>query len=96
MRVPDLNFFLKTFLSLLAIFIICFAGILIGVLISDQNQNPGGDGVAVINVNGIIIDSDPYIKSIRKIRESDSVKAVVVRINSPEEPSPPPRRYMRS
>lgn len=83
MRVPDLNFFLKTFLSLLAIFIICFAGILIGVLISNQNQSPGGDGVAVINVNGIIIDSDPYIKSIRKIRESDSVKAVVVRINSP-------------
>ncbi len=83
MRVPDLNFFLKTFLSLLVIFIICFAGILIGVLISDQSQSLGGNGVAVINVDGIIIDSDPYIKSIRKIRESDSVKAVVVRINSP-------------
>jgi protease-4 len=82
-RVPDLNFFLKTFLSLLVIFIICFAGILIGVLISDQSQSLGGNGVAVINVDGIIIDSDPYIKSIREIRESDSVKAVVVRINSP-------------
>lgn len=83
MKVPDLNFFLKTFLSLLVIFIICFAGILIGVLISDQPRNPGGGGVAVINVDGIIIDSDPYIRSIRKIRETDSVKAVVVRINSP-------------
>ncbi len=83
MRVPDLNFFLKTFLSLLVIFLIGLAGILIGVLISDQDQHPRGDGVAVINVNGIIIDSDPYIKSIREIRESDSVKAVVVRINSP-------------
>jgi protease-4 len=82
-RVPDLNFFLKTFLSLLVIFLIGLAGILIGVLISDQDQHPRGDGVAVINVNGIIIDSDPYIKSIREIRESDSVKAVVVRINSP-------------
>lgn len=83
MKVPDLNFFLKTFLSLLVIFIICFVGILIGVLISDQSRSPGGDGVAVINVDGVIIDSDPYIKSIRKIRETDSVKAVVVRINSP-------------
>ena len=83
MRVPDLNFFLKTFFSLLVIFAICSAGILIGVLISGESRSPGGDGVAVINVDGIIIDSDPYIKSIRKIRESDSVKAVVVRINSP-------------
>lgn len=83
MRVFDLNFFLKTFLSLLVIFLIGFAGILIGVLISDQSLSPGGDGVAVINVDGIIIDSDPYIKSIRKIRETDSIKAVVVRINSP-------------
>lgn len=83
MRVPDLNFFLKTFLSLLVIFLVVFAGILIGVLISDHDQNPGGDGVAVINIDGIIIDPDPYIKSIRKIRETDSVKAVVVRVNSP-------------
>lgn len=83
MRVLDLNFFLKTFLSLLVIFIIGFTGILIGMLISGESQRAGGDGVAVINVDGIIIDSDPYIKSIRKIRETDSVKAVVVRINSP-------------
>ena len=83
MKVPDLNFFLKTFLSLLVIFTICFAGILIGVLISDRSQSSGGDGVAVVNIDGIIIDSDPYIKSIRKIRETNSVKAVVVRINSP-------------
>ena len=83
MRALDLNFFLKTFLSLLVIFIIGFTGILIGMLISGESQRAGGDGVAVINVDGIIIDSDPYIKSIRKIRETDSVKAVVVRINSP-------------
>lgn len=83
MKVPDLDFFLKTFLSLLVIFIICFAGIIIGVLVSDQSQSPGGDGIAVINIDGVIVDSDPYIKSIRKIRETDSVKAVVVRVNSP-------------
>lgn len=83
MRVPDLNFLLKTFLSLLVIFIVGFAGILIGVLISDHDRNPGGDGVAVINIDGIIIDPAPYIKSIREIRKTDSVKAVVVRVNSP-------------
>ena len=83
MKVPDLNFFLKTFLSLLVILLVGFAGILIGMLISDHGQNPGGDGVAVVNIDGIIINPDPYIKSIRKIRETDSVKAVVIRVNSP-------------
>lgn len=83
MRVPDLSFFLKTCLSLMVIFLIGFAGILIGMLISDHSQSPGGDGVAVVNIDGIIIDPDPYIKSVRKIRENDSIKAVVVRVNSP-------------
>ena len=63
MRVPDLNFFLKTFLSLLVIFLIGFAGVLIGVLISDHGQSPGGDGVAVVNIDGIIIDPTPILKA---------------------------------
>ena len=83
MKIPDLSFFLKTFLSLLVIFLIGFVGIVIGMLVSAQEQRSGGDGIAVINIDGVIIDSEPYIKSIRKIRETDSVKAVVVRINSP-------------
>ncbi|MCY3986018.1 MAG: signal peptide peptidase SppA [Candidatus Dadabacteria bacterium] len=82
-RIFDLNFFLKTFLSLVVIFLIAFAGMVIGMLVSGQDQHAGGDGLAVINIDGVIIDSEPYIKSIRKIRETDSVKAVVVRINSP-------------
>ncbi len=83
MKVPDLSFFLKIFFSLAAIFLIGSAGILIGVLISDYSKSPGGDGLAVINIDGVIIDPAPYIKSIRKIRDSDSVKAVVIRVNSP-------------
>ncbi len=83
MRFPDLDFFLKTFLSLLVIFLVGFAGMLIGALVSDHGRSPGGDGVAVVNIDGIIIDPGPYIESIRKIRETDSLKAVVVRVNSP-------------
>ncbi len=78
-----MNFFLKTFFSVLVILLTVSAGILIGISISGQDGVPGGDGLAVIKIEGIIINSEPYLKSIRKIRESDSVKAVVVRINSP-------------
>ena len=78
-----MNFFLKTCLSAVAIVAIASVGILIGIMISDGEQTPGGDGIAIINVDGIIIDSTPYLESIRKISETDSIKAVVVRINSP-------------
>ena len=78
-----MNFFLKTFFCILILLFTIFAGIVIGVSISEQDGIPGGDGLAVIKIEGIIINSEPYLKSIRKIRKSDSVKAVVVRINSP-------------
>ncbi len=78
-----MNFFLKTFFCILILLFTILAGIVIGISISDQDGVPGGDGLAVIKIEGIIINSEPYLKSIRKIRKSDSVKAVVVRINSP-------------
>ena len=39
--------------------------------------------MAVVNVEGVILDSSAYLESLRLIRRNDSVKAVVVRINSP-------------
>ena len=78
-----MNHFLKTFLCALVILFTVSVGIGIGVLVSGETDDFDGPGVAVVNVEGVILDSAPYLESIRRIREDDSVKAVVVRINSP-------------
>ena len=63
-------------------FAVCF-GIGIGFLVSGEKGDLGRPGVAVVNVEGVILDSSAYLESLRLIRRNDSVKAVVVRINSP-------------
>jgi len=42
-----------------------------------------GERVAVIPVNGLISDSEPTIEQLKKFVKDDSVKAIVLRINSP-------------
>lgn len=42
-----------------------------------------GDAIAVINVEGVILDSSELIEWIEKIEKNDSVKGALVRINSP-------------
>ena len=41
------------------------------------------DKIAVLTVQDVILDSDKYLESLNKIRKNKSVKAIVVRINSP-------------
>ena len=78
-----MNHFLKTFLCALVILFAVSVGIGIGALVSGETGDFDRPGVAVVNVEGVILDSAPYLESIRRIRADDSVKAVVVRINSP-------------
>lgn len=78
-----MNHFLKTFLCALVILFAVSVGIGIGALVSGGTGDFDRPGVAVVNVEGVILDSAPYLESIRRIRADDSVKAVVVRINSP-------------
>lgn len=42
-----------------------------------------GERVAVIPVSGLISDSEPTIEQLKKFVKDDSVKAIVLRINSP-------------
>ncbi len=44
---------------------------------------PVGDRVAVLKVEGVLIDSEPIVKKIEALREDESVKALVVRAESP-------------
>jgi protease IV len=43
----------------------------------------GGDKVGVIEITGAIADAKPTIEQIIRFREEDSIKAIVVRIESP-------------
>ncbi len=42
-----------------------------------------GERVAVLRIDDIIIDSQIYLESLSKIKKDDSIKALVLRINSP-------------
>jgi len=43
----------------------------------------GGDKVAVIRIEGVILDSRETIEELRRYRDNPSVKAIVLRIDSP-------------
>ena len=43
----------------------------------------GGEKVGIIEINGVIVESDNIIARIKKFREDNSIKAIVIRINSP-------------
>ncbi len=43
----------------------------------------GGDRVAVVRIEGVIVDSRDAIEELRKYRENPGVKAIVLRIDSP-------------
>jgi protease-4 len=44
---------------------------------------PGGQRVAIVEVEGVIVDSDGLVRELREHAENPSVRAVVVRVNSP-------------
>lgn len=73
----------KFFLILLVLFLI-FLAFAVGVSTSFTSGNfKVGDKVAVLTIDDIILDSDEYLESLNKIRKNKSIKALVVRINSP-------------
>lgn len=58
-------------------------GITIGSFFSGNKSFSKNDKIAVINVDSIIIQSKDYLDSIKEIRDNDTIKGVLVRINSP-------------
>lgn len=71
----------------------CFAGLLVlfigsvlmaTFIFSDQSKSfSEGSGVGLVEVKGMIIDSKEPIRQLRHFLKKDSVKAVVLRIDSP-------------
>jgi len=44
---------------------------------------PGGQKVAIVELEGIILESEPLVRELREHQENPAVRAVVLRINSP-------------
>lgn len=55
--------------------------VLLAVL--EDGALPGGARIAVVEIEGIILDGDQAVRELREHAENPAVKAVLVRINSP-------------
>lgn len=66
--------------------VLAIAGIAaaVGVVLSVLDSVwPGGEKVAVVRIEGVIVDSREAIEELRKFRDNPSIKAIVLRIDSP-------------
>ena len=65
----------------LIVFVVITAWILMAVV--EDGALPGGNRVADVEVEGVILDADLLVRELREHEENPSVRAIVVRINSP-------------
>ena len=77
MKKHPILFSLLTIIGLILIFSI------FSRFFGEESSFMPGEKIAVIEIKGVIIDSRPIINEILKFKKNDSVKAVVLRINSP-------------
>jgi protease-4 len=73
---------------LLGVFILFVGFILLILLITGlamlRTALPGlGESVAILEVNGAIMDANPLIKILHQYRDNTAIKAIVVRVDSP-------------
>jgi len=68
---------------ILALAIFFFSVLVLSSLMGSDKEFLPSEKIAVVPVNGIIIDSQTIIDQLRKFKKNSNVKAVVVRIDSP-------------
>jgi protease-4 len=65
-------------------FFFFMASIFIIALATDEEGFPAlGEGIGLIEVKGLILDSEEAVKQLSELKKNDRVKAVVLRIDSP-------------
>jgi len=76
---------LLTFGVILGIFLVFFTAVLalLAYLEGGEILSFPGERVALVEVEGIILDADDVVRQLKEHLENSAVKAVVVRINSP-------------
>ena len=79
-RHPYLFFLLVSF-SLFTVLVLGSLGLIAWIGPGDVDIN--GDAVGVVEIEGAIADARDAIEQIRKFREDEDIKAIVVRIDSP-------------
>lgn len=76
--------FLRTIFFILILFFTFITGIGLGFVISGEDGfGVSGERVAVLRIDGIILDSQIYLESLSAIKKNKSIKALVLRIDSP-------------
>ena len=81
------NFWKLSFLFVLlsiALGIFLFYGVLQSLLSNKRTQTlPNTSSVLVLNLEGVIIKSNKFLKTLKDYIDKDDIKAVVIRVNSP-------------
>lgn len=67
-------------LGVLALFLVT-VWILMSVV--EEGSLPGGQKVAIVEVEGVIVDADNIVRELKEHMDNASVRAVVLRVNSP-------------
>lgn len=82
--------YLFTFLIIAALFTLTVVSVVIVVAmtvkqagLSDLISEPGDGKVGVVEIDGVIADSKETLSLIKRFRENDDIRAIVIRINSP-------------
>lgn len=74
-------FFILTFSSVVATAMIIITSLI--VIGTRDTEFEFGEKVGIIEIKGIIIDSKKALHSLKRFREDNSIKAIVIRIDSP-------------
>ncbi len=73
----------RTALALLGLLVLAVIGVSLLTSLALDSGWLGGERVAVIRIEGVIVDSRETIEELRRFRDNPSIKAVVLRIDSP-------------
>src|SRR2546428_13018153 len=72
-----------TALALLGLLVVAVIGVSLLISMTLDSGWLGGEKVGVIRIEGVITDSRETIEELRRFRDNPSIKAVVLRIDSP-------------
>src|SRR5207244_5920985 len=72
-----------TALALLGLLVVAVIGVSLLISLTLESGWLGGEKVGVIRIEGVITDSRETIEELRRFRDNPSIKAVVLRIDSP-------------
>ena len=64
-------------------FFIIFILFILFLISSISSKNNNSNNIAIVNIDGVILESDKVVKALDLFNKDDNVKAIILRINSP-------------